>query len=90
MLHMFSEVKIFTPGKCSGYGYVIWSILTLGQIEKLHKLHIVLTVATNLLLSLLFSMYLLFRKRSNNRKKDIIFFYTYLMINHGFCAWAKK
>lgn len=30
MLERFRELKIFTPGIDSGYGYVIWSVLTLG------------------------------------------------------------
>ena len=89
MLEKFSEVRIFTPGKASGYGYVFWSVLTLGQIHKFPRIHTFLTVMCNKVLNLL--LYVVYKMKPRSYSfQDVSFYYTYLLINHGFCAWVKK
>ena len=89
MLEKFSEVKIFTPGVNSGYGYVIWSVLTLGRINKFPRIQSFLTVASNKLLNLL--LYVVYKMKPRPHSfQEASFYYTYLLINHGFCAWVKK
>ena len=89
MLEKFREVKIFTPGPNSGYGYVIWSVLTMGQIHKFPRVHTFLTVACNRILNTaLYFAYKMKRRRYSFR--EVSFYYTYLLLNHGFSAWVKK
>jgi hypothetical protein len=39
MLEQFSDVKIFMDGADSGYGYVLWSTITLSKIMALPRLY---------------------------------------------------
>ena len=94
MLENFSEVKIFVPGKASGYGYVFWSIVTFTLIHRFPRLHKFLTVTFNSLLKLFLYIFYKMRPHCNTFKdvsfKDVSFYYIYLFLNHGFCAWVKK
>ena len=89
MLNRFSEVRIFSPGKVSGFGFVFWSVLTFNLIGRLHGLHKVLAEITNELLKLAIRvMY----KRNNHgcTFEEYSFYWIYLFMNHGFAAWARK
>ena len=89
MLERFREVKIFTPGVNSGYGYVIWSVLTLGQIHKFPRVHTFLTVTCNRILNT--ALYFAYKMKPRRHSfREVSFYYTYLLLNHGFCAWVKK
>lgn len=90
MLNEFSEVKMFVPGISSGYGHVFWSILTMNLIEKLPRFHMFLTRITNSLIKLI--LYLVYRSERcrENSFPDVSFYWIYLRVTNGFCAWAKK
>ena len=90
MLGQFSEVKIFTPGKSSGYGYVLWDIVSFSLIGHFPKIHRWLSSWTNgLLKGMLWIAYHLRHQRSYSFDVTA-FWWIYLRVNHGFCAWARK
>lgn len=83
MLERFREVKIFTPGVNSGYGYVIWSVLTLGQIHKFPRVHTLLTVACNRILNT--ALYFAYKMKPRRYSfRQVSFYYTYLLLNTDF------
>ncbi|MBW4675316.1 MAG: class I SAM-dependent methyltransferase [Desmonostoc geniculatum HA4340-LM1] len=96
MLGKFSEIKILCPGDAQGFGFVFWYILTISNISKFPKIGEFLSKITNFLLKI----YLLIIYNINKRKikekydniswKEYCFYYIFLYINHGFCAWVKK
>ncbi len=94
MLDLFSEVRIFLPDAASGYGYVFWYVATFGAISKFPKIHRILTGSFNALFKIgLFIAYKLKLGRLKTREytfQEIAFYYIYLAVNHGFCAWVKK
>jgi hypothetical protein len=53
MLHGFAEVRIFMPGRCSGYGSVVWSVLTMCLIHRIPALYEALTVLFNAMMKLI-------------------------------------
>ena len=89
MLERFSEVKVFMPGKASGYGYVFWSVLTMAQINRFPRLHELLTVIFNSMMKMFLHIAYKMRPR-NSAFSEWAFFWVYLFMNHGFCAWCKK
>ncbi|MBD2516992.1 methyltransferase domain-containing protein [Nostoc sp. FACHB-973] len=96
MLGKFSEIKIFCPGDAQGFGFVFWYIITITNISKFPKLAEFLSKTTNFFLKIyLFIVYNINSKNIKNKYNNIsweeyCFYYTFLYINHGFCAWVKK
>jgi hypothetical protein len=96
MLRRFSDVRLFMPGKSSGFGFVYWYILSFGTIMRFPAIHRMLAEATNRLLSLaLLGLYRLKRRtitreHGNVSFDEFRFYYVYLRLNHGFCAWVRK
>ena len=94
MLGQFSEVRIFLPEAESGYGYVFWYITTFGAISKFPHIHRFLSGLFNSLFKIgLYFAYKLKLGRLKTREytfPEMAFFYIYLAVNHGFCAWVKK
>jgi len=96
MLNRFSDVKIFIPGEYDGFGWVFWYVVTMTTIGKYKRLHQVLGKAINSSLKALLSI--VYRVRRNEIQKryhdisvqDFCYYYVYLFMNHGFCAWARK
>jgi len=96
MLNRFFEVKIFVPGESDGFGWVFWYVITMTTISKCERLHRILSKLTDSVLKVLLSiMYKVRKKEIQKKYKDIsihdyCYYYTYLFMNHGFCAWARK
>lgn len=96
MLSRFSSVKIFVPGRNDGFGWVAWYVLTMTTITKFDRLHKILSRMTDSTLKYFLSLMYKIKKREIQAKHDDIshddfcYYYTYLFMNHGFCAWAKK
>lgn len=96
MLEKFSEVKIFAPGNGDGFGWVSWYVMTMTTITKFRRLHNILSKLTDALLRLVLTT--LYRmKKSDIQERydgvslhDFCYYYVYLFMNHGFCAWVKK
>jgi hypothetical protein len=89
MLEDFSEVKIFVPGKASGWGYVVWSVVSYARLTRLPEIHRAATTVTNALLAGAVSVWWRLRPRDFTREQAV-FYYTYIYCNHGFCAWVRK
>lgn len=92
MLGRFSEVKVFTTGKKSGYGFVFWEILSFSSLDKRYpRLTAHLTAIVNSLLKMgLYVVYKIKRHDDQVPFEDYSFYYIYLKFNDSFCAWAKK
>jgi hypothetical protein len=96
MLNRFSEVKIFVPGEYDGFGWVFWYVVTMTTIGKYKRLHRISSKLTDLILKILLTIaYRVKKKEIQNKYDDIsvqdfCYYYIYLFMNHGFCAWAKK
>ena len=92
----FSEVKIFVPGRADGFGWVAWYVMTMTRITQFRRLHNMLSRLTDALLRLLLNIVYRINKGEIQERYDgvsldnFIYYYTYLCMNHGFCAWAKK
>lgn len=93
ILEAFSEHKIFLPDG-NGYGGVFWLVLTFFQIERFPKLWNFLSIAINLLLTIPITFKFIQQKNSDRKSnvsfQDYRFYYTHLLLNHGFCGWAMK
>jgi len=89
MLDGFSEVKVFTPGDPSGYGYVVWHTLSYGVLERYPRVFAALSRATNTLLRSGIDVWYR-RKRRPFTLEQARFFLTQVNFNHGFCAWVRK
>jgi hypothetical protein len=77
------------PERQSGYGYVLWSLLTYTRVNKLPRLHMMLSAFTNSALSLAVQFW--YRRSSHPYSlEQAIFYYKCPYINHGFCAWVRK
>jgi predicted SAM-dependent methyltransferase len=96
MLEKFSETKIFCPGGAQGFGFVLWYILTITNIRKFPKLAEFLSKITNFLFKIyLFVIYTINKKKIHKKFNNVswdeyCFYYMFLYVNHGFCAWVKK
>jgi SAM-dependent methyltransferase len=96
MLNKFSEIKIFVPGEADGFGWVFWYVVTMTIIGRFGRLHRTLSRVTDLMLKVLLSIvYTVKRKEiqgkyNNISMQEFCYYYTYLFMNHGFCAWVKK
>lgn len=91
IIERFDEKKILLPGRSSGFGYVVWFVLTYGMITKFPKIHSFLSIFTNCILGgFLFLYYHIKRKHKGVTFKEFNFFYVYLVYNYGFCAYVKK
>jgi SAM-dependent methyltransferase len=96
MLKKFPEVRIFCPGGGQGFGFVFWYILTITNIRVFPRFFRFLSKTTNFLLKIyLFIVYTIFKNKIRNKFNNIsweeyCFYYTFLYVNHGFCAWVKK
>ncbi|MDY6950998.1 MAG: methyltransferase domain-containing protein [Thermodesulfobacteriota bacterium] len=96
MLEKFSEVRIFAPGNGDGFGWVSWYVITMTTITRFRRLHNFLSKLTDALLGLILSV--LYRVKESDIQErydgisldDFRYYYTYLFMNHGFCAWARK
>lgn len=96
MLSTFSEHKLFLPDD-SGYGGVLWQLLTFYQIGRFCKLWHLLAKLTNILLAVALTLSFKLGKLrlSGVEGQDVSlreyrFYYTYLFVGHGFCGWAMK
>jgi len=89
MLKPFAEVKILLPGRDSGFGFVLWQVLTFGGVDRFAGAHSLLTKLTNGLLKIALSVAYAVKK-PDMPFRDFAFYYTYLYINHGFCAYVRK
>jgi SAM-dependent methyltransferase len=89
MLKPFAEVRIVLPGRESGFGFVLWQILSFGAIDRFAALHSGLARLTNSVLRMALSLAYAVKK-PDMPYRDFIFYYTYLYINHGFCAYVRK
>lgn len=96
MLGDFSQVKIFVPGEWDGFGWVFWHLVTMTTVSRVKRLHRTLSKLTDLALKMSLTIFYKankgqIRRRHNNvTLEDFRYYYTYLFMNHGFCAWAKK
>jgi hypothetical protein len=96
MLGKFSEIKIFCPGDSQGFGFVFWYILTITKVGRFPKIAKILSRLTNFLLKIcLFVIYTLNQKKIKSKFNNVsweeyCFYYMFLNVNHGFCAWVKK
>ncbi len=96
MLNRFSEVKIFVPGEHEGFGWVFWYVVTMTTIGKYKRLHRISSQLTDLILKVLLSIVYRVKKKGTQKKysdisvQDFCYYYVYLFMNHGFCAWARK
>jgi SAM-dependent methyltransferase len=96
MLGKFSQVKIFVPGETDGFGWIFWYVVTMTTVGKYKRLHGILSKVTDSSLKVLLSIvYRVKKKEIKNRYNDIsvqdfCYYYIYLFMNHGFCAWVKK
>jgi hypothetical protein len=89
MLNRFSEVKVFLPGKASGFGFVFWSVLTFKIIDRFQGFHNVLAEITNVLLKL--AARLVYKQNIYGYTfEEFSFYWIYLYMNHGFAAWVRK
>jgi len=96
MLNKFRQVKIFVPGESDGFGWVFWYVVTMTNMPKFGHLHGILAKLTNSFLKVCLSIVYKLKEKQIRQKynnisaEDFCYYYTYLFMNHGFCAWAKK
>lgn len=96
MLDRFPDVKVFVAGEADGFGWLLWYVLTMTTIGKFRRLHRGLGRLTDSVLRLVLSA--AYKLRNEEILKtygdvsldDYCYFYLYLFMNHGFCAWARK
>jgi SAM-dependent methyltransferase len=89
MVAGFSEAKIFLPGKGSGYGWVVWDVLTFGKIRSRPRLHNALSTVVNRALEVAVRVW--YRRRPRPYTvEQAVFFTVHLNYAHGFCAWVRK
>lgn len=94
ILKSFSEHKIFLPDS-NGYGGVFWLVLTLFQIARFPRLWSFLSRLINALLAIPITFkFIVDGKNDKNQQnlslREYRFYYTHLLLNHGFCGWAMK
>lgn len=92
MLSVFSEHKLFLADD-TGYGGVLWQLLTFYQIHRFSKLWRLLSKLTNTLLAIALTLRFTLRFRKSDPDVSLMryrFYYIHLYVNHGFCGWAVK
>jgi|LGVD01.1.fsa_nt_gb hypothetical protein len=96
MLNKFSEVKVFLAGESDGFGWVFWHLATMTTISRFTHLHRILSKLTDSIFWAFLGFVYRAKRKEIKRKyddisvQDFCFYYVYLFVNHGFCAWAKK
>jgi len=93
MLRIFSEHKLFLSDG-SGYGGVLWQVLTFYQISKFPRLWHALSAMVNSTIAVPLTLAYALTRRTQTANgislRQYKFYYIHLRMNHGFCAWARK
>jgi SAM-dependent methyltransferase len=93
ILSIFNEHKLFLPDG-NGYGGVLWQVLTFYQIGRFTRLFNLLSKCVNTLLAIPLTLRFTYERCRGNRRDislhEYRFYYTHMVINHGFCGWARK
>jgi SAM-dependent methyltransferase len=93
MLRMFGEYKLFLSDG-SGYGGVLWQVLTFYQISKFPRLWHALSAVVNSAIAVPLTLAYVLTRRTQAANgislRQYKFYYIHLRMNHGFCAWARK
>jgi SAM-dependent methyltransferase len=88
----YEEFRLCLPDD-TGYGGVVWQVLTFFQIHRLPVVWRVLAALTNAVLLLPLSLAYLAGRRGRWRGvswADFRFYFIYLHLSHGFWAWGRK